>query len=29
MVVGNGYNSCCKEWHFGGIDHLDVQTENN
>jgi hypothetical protein len=29
MVARNGYNSCYKEWHFGGIDHLGGQTEKS
>jgi hypothetical protein len=29
VVVGNGYNSCYKEWHFGGMDHLGGQIEKN
>jgi hypothetical protein len=29
MVAGNGYNSCCREWHFGGTYHLDGQIKKS
>lgn len=29
MVAGNGYNSCYKEWHFGGTYHPSGQIQKN
>jgi hypothetical protein len=29
VVVGNGYNSCYKKWHFSGTYHLGGQIEKN
>jgi hypothetical protein len=29
MVVKNGYNSCYKEWHFGGTNQFGDQIEKN